>query len=170
MKVTSWGIKPGLTVLTGKPGQGKSRSLAWLAEEFVQERRKIGRPFNVVFHCPEGPGMFISEFVANTREAVLVDTLDKFKAAIGANTSPSRMAVDLHTGHYTYGHDWKHTDFQVEFCPYCGTKLPDIEPREDIPGPTHRPVADGDYCGTCGQRSRGCTCLNPSVAWQTVKP
>jgi hypothetical protein len=56
------------------------------------------------------------------------------------------------------------------FCPHCGTPLPEIErrPPEEIPGPVHRPVADGDHCGTCGERSRCCSCMDPAVAWKTV--
>lgn len=56
------------------------------------------------------------------------------------------------------------------FCPHCGTPLPEIErvPDEELPGPTHEPVADGDHCGTCEERSRNCTCMYPEVRWRTV--
>lgn len=94
MKVTSWGLQQGLTVLTGQAGQGKSRSLAWLAEEFIQERAKAGRPFEVVFYCPEGPGMFIEGVEAQHAEARMVSSLSDFKARIEGNIHPSLYLLD----------------------------------------------------------------------------
>ena len=55
-----------------------------------------------------------------------------------------------------------------KYCPHCGTKLPDVERRPEPPGPVHVPVSDGDYCGTCDQRSQCCTCFYPEVAWRPV--
>lgn len=57
-----------------------------------------------------------------------------------------------------------------QFCPFCGTKLPEIRrvPPDQIPGKLHTPMHDGDYCGTCKERSRACTCLYPELAWETV--
>ncbi len=59
----------------------------------------------------------------------------------------------------------------VCFCPHCGVRLPEVErvPEDELLGPIHSPVSDGDYCGTCDERSRGCTCLYPTAAWR-VKP
>jgi hypothetical protein len=56
------------------------------------------------------------------------------------------------------------------FCPHCGTPLPEIErvPEAELPGPIHEPVGDGDYCGTCDERSRNCICMFPECAWRTV--
>lgn len=59
----------------------------------------------------------------------------------------------------------------VLFCPHCGAPMPKIErvPEAEIAGPVHRPVFDGDYCGTCDERSRNCHCLPPEFAWRIVK-
>ena len=60
---------------------------------------------------------------------------------------------------------------EPSFCPHCGTELPVVEraPVDELPGPVHRPVGDGDYCGTCGERSRECSCMFPAAAWRTVR-
>lgn len=56
----------------------------------------------------------------------------------------------------------------VKFCPHCGTKLPDVErlKEEELPGKIHVPVDDGNYCGTCEDRSGRCTCWPPEAAWR----
>lgn len=57
------------------------------------------------------------------------------------------------------------------YCPYCGSALPDVQRRtEPLPNKVHRPVYDGDYCGTCNERSRNCTCMLPACGWEIVKP
>jgi hypothetical protein len=55
-----------------------------------------------------------------------------------------------------------------KFCPCCGVPLPEVVRRARSLGPTHRPVSDGDYCGTCQERSRECRCLPPATAWRPV--
>jgi len=73
---------------------------------------------------------------------------------------------------YPMGHSPQKTEeFPPTHCPHCGTGLPDIEryPSEELPGPIHLPVADGDHCGTCGERSCNCGCLMPETAWRTVR-
>jgi hypothetical protein len=79
------------------------------------------------------------------------------------------LAVDSHRGSQVFGSGWKLGEYQIEFCPFCGTKLPDVEriPEAELPGPIHEPVADGDYCGTCDERSRSCRCFHPACAWKT---
>jgi hypothetical protein len=53
----------------------------------------------------------------------------------------------------------------VEFCPFCGSKLPEI-----VPSRTKKKVYkikyDGDYCGTCKKRSCECQCLPPAFRWK----
>jgi hypothetical protein len=81
-------------------------------------------------------------------------------------------ALDYSRGHGLTGDpNWGKTRPKVpEFCPFCATNLPDIErrPEDELPGPVHRPVADGDYCGTCDERSRACECWGPEVLWRTI--
>ncbi|MDB4278031.1 hypothetical protein N9917_00215 [Deltaproteobacteria bacterium] len=59
----------------------------------------------------------------------------------------------------------------VVCCPHCGTKMPEVErtPKDELPGPVHYPVGDGDYCGTCDERSRSCRCLFPTALWRTLR-
>ena len=111
-----------------------------------------------------------------------MDWRDRLKAVLSADRKPiegktrfdmakpkwaSGRAVDSSLGHQAAGFAFD-KKAQITFCPHCGTQLPEIEKRPDIPGPTHVPVYDGDYCGTCDQRSRCCTCYYPEVAWRPV--
>ena len=59
-----------------------------------------------------------------------------------------------------------------KFCPYCGTPLPSVRrlPPDQVPQPMHDPDEDGDYCGSCDERSMNCTCHLPIEAWETVSP
>jgi hypothetical protein len=64
-----------------------------------------------------------------------------------------------------------HTPFRcvswarVNFCPHCGTPVPEIEPskkRKRI-----QKVTDGGYyCDTCKKRLMECDCLPASHAWK----
>lgn len=58
---------------------------------------------------------------------------------------------------------------QPRYCPYCAAALPEVRRRADAPR-THTPIADGDYCGTCDQRSMACQCAYPEMAWETIPP
>lgn len=58
--------------------------------------------------------------------------------------------------------------FEVKFCPFCGKKLPDIEPS----GSTEKicKITDGGYyCDTCGERLRVCECLPITANWKPVE-
>jgi len=55
-------------------------------------------------------------------------------------------------------------DHTPKFCPFCGTPLPELVPRELAP--THEPAADGDYCGTCEERSSSCKCWPLACRWK----
>lgn len=56
-----------------------------------------------------------------------------------------------------------------KYCPHCATPLPEVRRKENPPA-ARVMVSDGDYCGTCHQRSRGCQCAYPEVAWETIPP
>jgi hypothetical protein len=62
-------------------------------------------------------------------------------------------------------------EMEVTYCPHCGTQLPEIQRRtSELPNTVYTPSGDGDYCGTCNQRSMNCGCMGPTCAWETVKP
>ncbi len=51
------------------------------------------------------------------------------------------------------------SDLSVNFCPFCGSKLPEIV-RVDRPKlRVHSDMDGGYYCGTCKERNRNCKCL-----------
>jgi hypothetical protein len=54
--------------------------------------------------------------------------------------------------------------FEVDFCPFCGTKLPEVEKMENPPQPLW--IGDDDYCGTCDERNRECECNPPWAAYR----
>jgi len=60
---------------------------------------------------------------------------------------------------------------EIEWCPLCGTKLPDVEFKSELTGERQiRRVIDGGYyCDTCGERLHGCSCLDPAMQWEAVK-
>jgi hypothetical protein len=55
----------------------------------------------------------------------------------------------------------------VKFCPFCGTKVPDIELNNSV---NKKEVHNGDldYCETCGERNMCCECLPPEFKWKPV--
>ena len=53
---------------------------------------------------------------------------------------------------------------EVFFCPFCGTKLPEVEKMENPPQPLWG--GDDDYCGTCDQRNGECECNPPWTAYR----
>jgi hypothetical protein len=55
---------------------------------------------------------------------------------------------------------------KMNFCPYCGTTLPEVEPIEP-PEPYCRITDGGYYCDTCRQRLPCCYCNPPVTAWRT---
>jgi hypothetical protein len=59
------------------------------------------------------------------------------------------------------------TGDEVAFCPFCGTKLPEVEKMEDPPQPLWD--GDDDYCRTCGERNMCCECNPPWTAYRIKK-
>lgn len=56
----------------------------------------------------------------------------------------------------------------VTHCPFCGTPVPEIVPRETT-NKICRVIDGGYYCDTCGERLHACRCMPPEYAW-TTKP
>jgi len=56
---------------------------------------------------------------------------------------------------------------EVNFCPFCGSKTPDIELNKDISDEIYD-TDSGDYCNTCDERSMCCECLPPEFRWKVV--
>ena len=57
---------------------------------------------------------------------------------------------------------------RIDYCPCCGTRMPEIEPNPLCDRPQPMQVFDdraGDYCGTCGE-GRGCRCNPWMWAWR----
>jgi hypothetical protein len=62
----------------------------------------------------------------------------------------------------------KHESYiEVNFCPFCGEKVPEIEINEKA---LKYMINDGDgnYCVTCGEREMCCECLPPYFRWKPV--
>lgn len=61
----------------------------------------------------------------------------------------------------------KDLEIEVNYCPFCGTKLPKVREKEIKPEPLWTPN-DG-YCGTCNRRNgRGCRCNPPEAAYEVI--
>ncbi len=57
----------------------------------------------------------------------------------------------------------------VKCCPFCAEYLPEII-RVDVGDKKVCRVADGgNYCDTCRERLRACTCLPPTAIWGPIK-
>lgn len=56
------------------------------------------------------------------------------------------------------------------FCPYCGTKLPEIEINPKPPKPLAVITDGGYYCATCEERLMSCECFAPEFAWRIKRP
>jgi len=59
------------------------------------------------------------------------------------------------------------TGDEISFCPFCGTKLPEVERMEEPPQPLWD--GDDDYCGTCDERNMCCECNPPWAAYRIKK-
>ena len=57
-------------------------------------------------------------------------------------------------------------DDKPSFCPYCGTKLPEIEKNPKPPKPLAAITDGGYYCDTCEERLMSCECFAPEFAWR----
>lgn len=58
---------------------------------------------------------------------------------------------------------------EVNLCPFCGVKVPEIEINEDVVK-NHKihESEDLNYCDTCGERNMCCECLPPEFRWKPV--
>ena len=56
---------------------------------------------------------------------------------------------------------------RIDYCPWCGSKLPNLEVNPDPPSPlqtAHKP--DDGYCATCDERHMCCRCHPYMWAWR----
>jgi hypothetical protein len=57
---------------------------------------------------------------------------------------------------------------KVDYCPWCGSKLPELEVNPNPPSPlqtAHKPIDNG-YCATCDERHICCGCHPHTWAWR----
>lgn len=61
---------------------------------------------------------------------------------------------------------WNAIKPAVQFCPYCGTKLPEMQRKAAPPQPLQRFDHDGDYCLTCDEQATRCQCFPMEAAFE----
>ena len=54
----------------------------------------------------------------------------------------------------------------ISYCPFCGAKLPEVELDHNPSGKIYTLLDDGDYCGTCKERSMECNCRPPAAHYR----
>lgn len=53
------------------------------------------------------------------------------------------------------------------FCPFCGTKLPEVQKKAEPPKDKVCVITDGGYyCDTCSKRGNECDCLPQVALWE----
>lgn len=63
-------------------------------------------------------------------------------------------------------HELQETSVEAKACPFCGTPVPTIVPR-DTTGKKICKITDGGYyCDTCNERLMACRCYPPEWNWQ----
>lgn len=62
------------------------------------------------------------------------------------------------------GISWYENRPEAKACPYCGTPLPKMVYRPDMPDVCR--TSDHNYCNTCSERLHNCKCLPPSAAFE----
>ncbi len=62
--------------------------------------------------------------------------------------------------------EWIMAGESINFCPWCGKKLPELIKSETPPEPLCRVTDGGYYCDTCGERLHGCQCHPPWAAYE----
>lgn len=55
---------------------------------------------------------------------------------------------------------------EVAFCPFCGSKVPEVQLRADPPAKICVITDGGYYCGTCEERLMCCRCDMPERLWE----
>jgi hypothetical protein len=53
-----------------------------------------------------------------------------------------------------------------QYCPWCGTKLPELVRKKNPPTPICVVNDGGYYCSVCKERLIACDCLSPEAAWE----
>lgn len=59
-------------------------------------------------------------------------------------------------------------DAKIEYCPKCGTKLPEIRIKAHRPKNVMSVTDGGYYCDTCKKRLMECKCHRPEEMWEVV--
>ena len=96
---------------------------------------------------------------------------DEINAVREWDSDGPSVRLRLFRGSYEEPHQprWalRGSGMDVSFCPFCGTKLPEVERMENPP----QPIWDGDdyYCGTCNERNMCCECNPPWAGYRIVK-
>lgn len=58
---------------------------------------------------------------------------------------------------------------KVEYCSFCGVKVPEIEINEEaVKNHKIHESEDMNYCDTCDERNMCCECLPPEFRWKPV--
>ncbi len=60
------------------------------------------------------------------------------------------------------------SSMEVNFCPYCGTPVPEIELNPLAKDDEIYNTDSGDYCESCGERSMCCDCIPAPFRWKPV--
>ena len=86
--------------------------------------------------------------------------------AIRALQKTEGEGLELHRDQITEVYEeW----WNVKFCPFCSTALPDIEMRKECPKNICVISDGGYYCDTCKERLHACECLPPDHRWKIIK-
>jgi ADP-ribose pyrophosphatase YjhB (NUDIX family) len=114
----------------------RDQTLSWFRQE------EIGAEIPVPFCCPRGAGIRVAS------PNFLVDSYDD--APVWLAKAPSR--------HFSV------EECVVTNCPFCGTHLPRLVRRKDLPHPLYS--ADETHCDTCHERNIRCRCFPAVSAWE----
>lgn len=92
------------------------------------------------------------------RDSMDEDRAPQWEAKVWDDAAP--------TARHEMGQKWY--DYPpIQFCPYCGTKAPEMVKKTVLPEPIQ--VVDGGYCATCKERLMACLCW-PLEAGYEPKP
>jgi hypothetical protein len=61
---------------------------------------------------------------------------------------------------------WAMNGIEINFCPFCGTKVPQLQLKQPVPEGICKITDGGYYCGTCHQRLMNCKCHSPACAYE----
>lgn len=60
------------------------------------------------------------------------------------------------------------TCIPVEFCPFCGKRMPEVK-LKDVPPEESVYSGDDHYCDTCDERNSNCVCLPMEALFEVVE-